>query len=54
MFERLGSEQRFQLTGILGHRHFFHGFDLARIRTHALLRDLDSKEDDFHRSAVPH
>ena len=44
MFERLTSEKRSHLTDILGHRHFFNGFDLFSIRVHALWSDLASRE----------
>ena len=36
VFERLTSEKRSHLTDILGHRRFLNGFDLVRIRVHAL------------------
>ena len=32
---RQSSKQRSQLTDILGHGHFFHVFDVARVRAHA-------------------
>ena len=44
------SKQRSQQTDILGHGHFFDGFDVARVRAHAFLRNLVPEEDDFGRA----